>query len=32
MVLGEEAFIVEDIKSAGFRSTKLLIQGMKDIN
>ncbi|WP_097006981.1 Fic/DOC family protein [Lacrimispora amygdalina] len=32
MVLGEEAFIVDNIKSAGFRPTKLLIQGMKDIN
>ncbi len=32
MVLGEEAFIVDNIKSAGFRPTKRLIQGMKDIN
>ncbi len=32
MVLGEEAFIIDNIKSAGFRPTKVLIQGMKDIN
>jgi len=32
MVLGEETFIIDNIKSSGFRPTKQLIQGMKDIN
>uniref|UniRef100_UPI0006D1DF60 Fic family protein n=1 Tax=Clostridium sp. NkU-1 TaxID=1095009 RepID=UPI0006D1DF60 len=32
MVLGEEAFIIDKIKAAGFRPTKTLVQGMKDIN
>lgn len=32
MVLGEEAFIIDKIKAAGFRPSKTLVQGMKDIN
>ncbi len=32
MILGEDAFIIDNIKAAGFRPTKTLIQGMKDIN
>lgn len=32
MILGEEAYIIDNIKSSGFRPTKQLIQGMKDIN
>jgi len=32
MVLGEEAYIMDKIRAAGFRPTKSLVQGMKDIN
>ncbi|MDR2022112.1 MAG: Fic family protein [Hungatella sp.] len=32
MQLGEEAFIIDKIKAAGFRPSKTLIQGMKDVN
>lgn len=30
--LGEEAYIISEIKAAGFRPTNILIQGMKEIN
>ncbi|MDR0922763.1 MAG: Fic family protein [Hungatella sp.] len=32
MELGEEAYIMDKIKAAGFRPTKTLVQGMKNIN
>lgn len=32
MVLGEDALIIDYIKVAGFRLTKTMIQGIKDIN
>lgn len=32
MVLGEDALIIDNIKAAGFRPTKTLIQRIKDIN